>query len=374
MASTEKSILKKILMLIAVLAVMLIVTVSLGFLIASKYASIKELQASQGPEQKPLTNVVTLKLIPQLVQDRLNLPGVARPWISLKVVSEIRGLTIEKRVEQGQAVEKGDVLAVVDKRDYQNAYDSAYASWETAVTNKKRLDSLVKKSFVTQSQLDDAIAAVKTTKAALENARLNLNRCVIRSPMKGIVDRVFIENGTFLNPGDPVCQVLKIDQVKIQVGIPESDVDAVRNLKSFDITIDALNKKTFTGRFHYLYHTSDTMARLYTLEIEVDNPDYLILPDMFARVKIVKEQDEQGLAVPMYSLVSRDESIGVYVEKEGQVTFRKVVQGYQDGWRIQIPQGLSAGDHIVVVGQKIVADGENVNVTRTVESMKEIYQ
>lgn len=359
---------------VVVLLLILLVILPLGKIISAKKTELAEKQSKETAGAKSLTNVVTMELTPSMVMEKLSLPGVAKPWISLEVVSEIRGKIVSKKVTEGRRVNKGDVLAVIDKSDYQNSYDSALASYETAQSTEKRLKALVKKKIVTQSQLDDAVANVKTSKAAFENAQLNLNRCTIRSPMKGVVDRVHIENGTFLSSGDPVAQILQIDKLKIEVGIPESDVDAVRRLKTFHMTIDALSGKAYTGEYHYLYKTTDSMARLYNLEIKVDNSDGAILPDMFARVKIVKNQDPQGLAVPMYSLVARNKNIGVYVEKDGFVRFKPVRTGFQDGWRTQIPEGLHPGEKVVVVGHRIIEDGEQVNVTKTIRDMEEISQ
>ncbi|MCG8615282.1 MAG: efflux RND transporter periplasmic adaptor subunit, partial [Desulfobacterales bacterium] len=205
-------------------------------------------------------------------------------------------------------------------------------------------------------------------------AKLNLERCTIRSPMDGIVDRTFIEYGNFLDAGDPVVSILEMDRLKVEVGIPESDVAAVRRLSEFDLRFDALDGRQVTGNYHYLYKTSDSLARLYNLEIRVDNPDYQILPDMFARVTIIKNRDPEGLAVPIYSLVTRKKETGVFVETDGRVSFKPVETGFQDGWKILVAQGLSAGDNVVVVGHRIVEDGEQVNVTRTISDMEELHQ
>ena len=357
-----------------VLLVIGLIILPLGKKISAEKAELAQKQSNEKAVTKALTNVMTMELVPAMIMEKLSLPGVAKPWVSLEVVSEIRGKVVSKKVTQGRHVNIGDVLAVIDQSDYQNSYDSALASYETALSTQKRLNVLVKKNFVTQSQLDDAVAQVKTSMADLENAKLNLSRCTIVSPMQGIVDRIHIETGSFLSSGDPVALILQIDKLKIEVGIPESDVDAVRKLKTFDMKIDALDGKTYTGVYHYLHKTSDSMARLYNLEIKVDNTDGQILPDMFVRVKIIKKQDPQGLAVPMYSLVNLNKDIGVYVEKDGIVRFRPVRIGFQDGWKTQIPEGLEPGENVVVVGHRIIEDGERVNVTKTIRDMEEILQ
>ncbi|HKL01025.1 MAG TPA: efflux RND transporter periplasmic adaptor subunit [Desulfotignum sp.] len=358
----------------AVVLAVLFVVLPLGRKITAQKADLAEQQASQMKKDQPLTRVITLEMIPEDLAETITLPGVAKPWKSLELVSEVSGKIMEKNIDDGSVVKQGDILAVMDKRDYQNAYDSARASHETALMNQKRFEALSEKQFITQSQLDDIQSRVKTTRAAMENAKLNLDRCTIRSPMDGIVDRSHIEVGSFLGVGDPVTKLLQIHRLKVQVGIPESDVPSVRNIKQFEMVIDALGGKTYTGQYHYLQKTSDNLARLYNLEIRLENPDLEILPDMFVRVNIVKNRDVQGLGVPMYALVTRNNQTGVFVEDQGRVRFAPVETGFQDGWKIQVVSGLSAGEQVVVVGHRIIEDNELVQVDRRVQSMAELEQ
>ncbi len=360
--------------IITVALVIALVIFPLSKKISAQKADLAQKQSHRMKTAKAPTNVITMKMIPDMVMEKISLPGVATPWISLKVAAEVKGKIDIKKIGEGTRVQKQDILAVIDKRDYQNNYDAAKASYETALTTKDRFTALSKKQFITQSQLDDASANVKTSKAAMDTAKLNLSRCTIRSPMEGIVDRVYIESGDFLGVGDPVATILQIDRLKIQVGIPESDVAAVRKLSTFEMTIDALGGQTYRGKYHYLFKTADSMARLYNLEIEVDNPGHEILPGMFARVSIVKNHDPKGLAVPIYSLVTLNKKTGVFVEKENLVHFRPVTTGFLDGWKTQIQKGLFPGEKVVVVGHKIIEDGETVHVTKTILDMEELTQ
>lgn len=340
--------------------------------IQAKQVMMEQQQKTDARAEKPLTGVVALEMIPGPMMEKISLPGIARPWVSLQVVAEVGGIIVTKSVSEGLTVKRGDTLAVIDNSDYQNMYDSALASYESALTTRKRLTALSEQQFVTQSQLDDAVARVKTSKAALANAELKLSRCMIRSPIDGIVDKVFVETGQYTGIGDPVVNILQIDRVKVAVGIPESDVDAVRKLMTFDMTVDALDGKHYRGTHYYLSKTTGDLARLYTLEIAVDNPGHQIFPGMFARVDIVKKRVDQGLAVPMYSLITDDGSTGVFVEKDGVAEYRKVQTGIQDGWNIQVAQGLAPGEKVVVVGQRIIEDGEAVNVAQVIRSMEEL--
>ena len=370
----EKKTVNKLLISIAPVVILVVIILVLGGIIKSKAEARKQAEINAPIIEKPLTNVITMEILPAPVQETINLPGRARPWKSLTIVAEVRGKIVQKKIIEGAQVKIGDILAIIDKRDYQNAYDSAVASFDVANSSKKRLEALKEKQFITQSKLDDAIAQVKQFKASMNNAKLNLSRCTIVSPMNGIIDKIHIENGTFLASGDPVMNILQIDKIKIEVGIPESDVDVVRRIDEFDITIDALGKRHFTGSRYYLYNTTDTFARLYNLEISVDNFDRKILPDMFARVKIVKHYIENGLAIPMYALVNKDGTDGVYVVEDNVANFRKVEKGFLDKWRIQIASGIKPHDKVIVVGQRLISDKEQVKITKNITTMEELSQ
>ena len=136
--------------------------------------------------------------------------------------------------------------------------------------------------------------------------------------------------------------------------------------------IDALDGREFQGTYYHLYKTADSLARLYNLEVAVTNPDKTLLPDMFARVEIIKKDLPDSLAVPLYALINQNETTAVYVAENGVARLRSVAVGIQDGWRMEVRQGLKPGDQVVVVGQRSINDGEAVNVTRTIRSLEEL--
>ncbi len=329
--------------------------------------------AGAGKAPDPI-NVVALTLHPGPLQNRINLPGVVRPWVTLKVVAEVPGTLVAKPAAEGRHVQKGAVLAAIDDRDYRHALASATASYNAAKASHDRFALLFKDDLVTRAQLDDAVALVHTSRAAMDMAALNLERCAIRAPMAGVVDRLPVEIGQYLAAADPVATILEMDRVKVEVGIPESDVDAVRTIEEFDVRIDALKGRTFKGRRHFLASSTDTLARTYRLEIAVDNPQGVLLADMFARVDVVKERVENALSVPLFALVTHQNAPAVFVAEAGKARIVPVRTGIQDGWQVQIGEGLSAGDKVIVVGQREARQDAPVTVVRTIDSVLELDQ
>ncbi|KPJ78927.1 MAG: hypothetical protein AMJ54_01355 [Deltaproteobacteria bacterium SG8_13] len=359
----------------ALVILSLLVLVGILFIrIHSKAEIIKNRNLANMNREKPVPNVVTLTLTPSVIRDRINLPGVTAPWVELQLVAEVAGKVTRKAVGEGASVKKDETLVTLDSRDYRNAFDSARASYRVAVSDLDRLEALHQRQVIPQSQLDNAVARVENTRSAMNNARLALDRCTVKAPFSGVVNRILIEEGQYLAVGDPLVELLQIERLKVRVGIPESDVDAVRRVETFKVTIDALNNQSFVARKHFLSKTADSMARLYNLELELDNSRGEILPDMFTRVEIIKQEVPEGLSIPLYAVINRDAEHIVYVVENGQAHARPVQLGLLEGWRVQITEGLHSRQQVIVVGHRSVNDGETVNVVRTAARPEDIVK
>jgi membrane fusion protein (multidrug efflux system) len=333
---------------------------------AEKLATLKK--------ERPPVNVVVLDISPSSIYDRIDLPGEVEPWVELELLAEVSGMAVQVAVNEGDNVEKGDLIARLDSRDYENALASVKAEYELAKLDLERNRSLYSEQLITKAQNDQAVARVDTLEASVNNAELQLERTAIRAPISGLVNHLDIKEGLVMNVHDPVGVILDNSRVKVSVGIPEADVNEVKKLSHFDINIEALGNRTLKGKKHFLSQSPDTLAHLYELEIEVDNSDGAILPGMFARVNIVKKEVKNSYAVPLYSVISRSDMQYVYVEKDGTAHVRMVETGILEGWKIEIRKGLSKGDRVIVVGHRSVDEGQDVNVIREVSIPEDLFK
>ena len=317
-------------------------------------------------------NVVAMNLTRQSIHEELNFPGIVEPWLRLNVQAEVSGKIIAKEVKNGDSVKKGDIIAKVDPGRYNDYYLSSKSQYELALSNLNRQQELYKDELTTKAQLDNILAQVENLKAAMNNAERDLRNCTIRAPISGYANMVSAEKGQFIMQSSVVASIIQIDSVKVRVGIPESDVDAVRKVKTFNVKIDALGGKKFTGRKHYFSRSADSGARLYDLEIAVDNSDFQILPDMFARVEIIKNQRDKSIAIPIYSIIPNNSEKVVYIVNGEKAIQQKIETGIQDGWNIEVKEGLKNGDKLIVVGHRQISDGQKVNITRIIADPKEL--
>jgi membrane fusion protein (multidrug efflux system) len=333
---------------------------------AEKLASLQK--------DRPPVNVVVLDIMPSSMYDRIDLPAQVEPWVELKILAEVSGQAVRVAAKEGSRVTKGDLIAQLDSRDYENQLASVKAEYELAKLDLQRNSSLFTEQLITRAQLDQAIAKVNTIEASVKNAKLKVERAAIRAPISGLVNHLDVKEGLFMNMHDPVGVILDNSRVKVTVGIPEADVNEIKKLSHFDVTIEALGNIILKGKKHFFSQSPETLAHLYKLEIEVDNSNGAILPGMFARVNIVKREIRDSYSAPLYSVISRNDEQYIYVEKDGIAHVRIVETGILEGWKIEIKKGLSKGDRMIVVGHRNVDEGQEVNVVRTVSDPEDLFK
>jgi membrane fusion protein, multidrug efflux system len=350
----------------------LILSGSTGVMLASKKQRLDDEKKNAQKEASEAVKVVTLLIEPKEFKDRINLPAVIESFEDLWVKSEASGRVIKVLAEEGQIIEKGQVLVKLDDRDYQLRLDSIEASYELALLDHKRISELAAKKIAAVTDLDKINAQLKGLKSQYDEAKLALERTTIKAPISGRLNEIEAKVGDWLSVDKPAAQILQIGNVKVTVGIPESDVDAVFDLKEADIIIEALDNMMVKGKKIFLSRNPGSMARLYNLELAVPNPDGRILPGMFARVEIVKKRFESAYVIPLYSVIAQGNDKFVYIEKNGIVEKRAVELGLLSNWEIQITKGLEPGDHLIIVGHRVVENGQKVDIIKMVKDPREI--
>ncbi|MFT5697580.1 MAG: membrane fusion protein (multidrug efflux system) [Desulforhopalus sp.] len=332
-------------------------------------ASKKE---SEIKTEKPPINAVTLTLSPTTITDRINLPGAIEPWTRLQLMAKIGGTIEEVLVTEGDHVKKGDIIARIEDLDYKIASDRAKATFNLAQNDFERDKTIYKKGVIPTATLDINRTKMQTSKADYDNATLMLSRTVVTSPMDGVIRRLDAKVGLQLSVGDPIAEILEIDRVKAVIGIPESDVTAVRKLDTVSVTIQALGDKKIQAAKHFLSPAPETIARLYNLELTIDNPDNEVLTGMFVRADIIKEQIKDCISIPFYSVISRNDEQYVYIEKDGLALKKEVSTGIMENWMIEVTEGLTAGDKLIIEGHRDVEKGQKINIIKTLNNIEEM--
>ena len=348
--------------------------VTMGSRIKEKKAHLEEAKKAAIKQEVPAVRIITLTLTPRRLVDKINLPAQIDPYEELWVKAEVPGQVIEVLVKEGQMVKKGQILMKLDDRDYRTRLARIEANYQLAKLNHERTKTLVKKKIATLTKLDEIEAQLKDLTAQRNEATVALSRTSITTPLSSFLNEISAKMGEYIGVGDPVAQILEIDTVKAIIGVPESDVAAIFDLNEADIIIEALGKRKVKGNKIFLSRKPRTLSRLFDLELSVPNPDGRILPGMFARVELVKHVYEDAVALPLYAIITQEDERFIFIEKEGRVEKRRVTLGTLIDWQVHITSGLKAGERVVVVGHRLLDDGQAVEVIKNVSNPNEILK
>lgn len=320
----------------------------------------------------PSVRVITLTAIPRRLEDTIKLPGYVEPGEDLWVKTEVSGQVVQILTKEGAQVTRGQVLAKLDDRDYRSRLARIEANHRLAKLEYDRIYSLDKKKITAASRLDEIEARLNDVSAQQKEAKLALSRTRILAPIKGQVNEIIAKQGSFLGVGDPVAQILRLSDVKVTVGIPESDVAFFLDLNEATVIIDALEKRRITGKKVFLSRQPRNLARLFDLELEIPNTDGHILPGMFARVELIRAVHENALVIPLYAVINQGDEQFVYIENDGSAKKTPVVLGQLVDWQVHITSGISANDKVIVVGHRLLNDGQPIEVIKNVLDVREI--
>ncbi len=354
------------------ICLMTVLLVSMGRWIMQEQGRLAEAKKEAAHQIVPAVSVVTLIVEPKRLEDRITLPAEVEPFEELWVKAEVKGMVMDVMAEEGRVVRKDQALVQLDQRDYRAHLDRIEANHRLAVLDHERMETLVSKKIAAESKLDEAVARLKELGAQRREAELALSRTRIDAPIQGVLNEMKAKKGDILESGQPVAQILQIDKVKVTVGIPESDVAAICDLLEADVVIEALGKRTVKGRKCFLSSKPRSLARLYDLELTVPNPNGDILPGMFARVELVKAVFQKALIVPLYAVIVQGDESVVYVEEAGRARRRKVEIGVLSDWQVQVVSGLAPGEKVIVVGHRLLDEGQEVNVIKVVRDPSKI--
>lgn len=342
--------------------------------IKQEKARLEDERKAAMKKETPPVKVITLTVRSGVLKDKISLPAEVEPSEEVLVKAQVSGEVVQVLAKEGKEVKRGQVILLLDSSDYKSRLERIEANYRLARLEYQRNVTLAKSNATSKAKLDSTEAQVKDLEAQLQVARLALEHTRVRSPLSCILNNLIVERGDYVSVGDPVAQILGLDPVKVTVGIPESDVATIFDLKQADVIINALGNLRVKGKKVFLARKPRTLARLYDLELAVPNPRKRILPGMFAQVELVKSVFPKALTIPLYTVISHGEEQYVFIERDGHAEKRQVKLGILAEWQVQVLSGLIPGDKVVVVGHRQLEEGQRLEVIKNVNDPSEILK
>lgn len=278
----------------------------------------------------------------------------------LIVAAENAGRVTRILVDEGSRVSKGQLIARIDADLLNVDVETAKANYQSAVRDLERYESAFKTGGVTQQQLDNARLNVQTTQARLQSANLKSSDANIKSPISGIINKRFVEQGSYVNVGNQIVEIVDVSKLKLQVTANESQVVQLKLGDQVAIKSNVFSGITFTGKINFIAPKADNSLN-FPVEVELsNNTDGKLKAGMYGTAVFDFPDQAAAITVPRSAFVGSISSNKVFVLEGDKAKERQVIAGRNLGDRVEVIEGLKEGELVITSGQVNLVDGTEV--------------
>ncbi|HCF4731916.1 TPA: multidrug efflux RND transporter periplasmic adaptor subunit MexA [Pseudomonas aeruginosa] len=327
------------------------------------------------PAQTPEVGIVTLEA--QTVTLNTELPGRTNAFRIAEVRPQVNGIILKRLFKEGSDVKAGQQLYQIDPATYEADYQSAQANLASTQEQAQRYKLLVADQAVSKQQYADANAAYLQSKAAVEQARINLRYTKVLSPISGRIGRSAVTEGALVTNGqaNAMATVQQLDPIYVDVTQPSTALLRLRrelasgqleragdNAAKVSLKLEDGSQYPLEGRLEFSEVSVDEGTGSVTIRAVFPNPNNELLPGMFVHAQLQEGVKQKAILAPQQG-VTRDlkgQATALVVNAQNKVELRVIKADRVIGDKWLVTEGLNAGDKIITEGLQFVQPGVEV--------------
>lgn len=347
-----------------------------GSLVVPGLAACGGEESAPGQQAPPATTVEVEVASVDTVTVDVRAVGSLEAEALVTVRAESPGRVIRIPVAEGTRVGSGTLLLLMDTtklaaevRAAEGSVARARADRENLARQVERNRALLDQGAISPQTFDDlraraevADAALQEAEARLELARRRLDDASVRAPFAGEVGQRFVDPGAYLEPGDPLFELVDDDPLEIDVQIPERHLGRLELGRRVELQVRSRPDEVFAGTVSFVSPVVDPVNRTVQVKARVANPGRELRAGQFADVRLALESRPDAIVVPEAAIVPGRERDVVYRVREGRAEQVTVTLGARAPGRVEIRSGIQAGDTVVVAGQQRLRDGAPIRL------------
>lgn len=337
------------------------------------------------PEELPV-QVRTFKASKVTFSDTLPVTGTVRGEKEVPMKFEVNGVVKAVSVHEGDVVEPGEIIAILDDRDatlrVEHAQTKLAAAEAQSKVAAKRLEvheRLFQLGAIIQAKLEEQRAEFEQAKAQAETAVKEVDlaqaewaKTGLKAPLGAVVGTVEVEPGEYVTPQTTVCLLAAVRNVFVELGVIERDIEKIKLGQQAKITVDAFPGSEFQGTIDTMTPVIEGKTRTLTAKVKVANENGALLPGMFARAELTVFQKEDVLMVPTTALQDLDGDgtfEAVYtVDELNRAHVKPIRLGYMTTDYAEIAEGIAEEDQVIVEARGKLKEGAQVVLLEVEES------
>ena len=324
-------------------------------------AAAPGIAAAQGQNARVVT-VEAVTLQPTQLVETVSSIGNLVADESVVIRPEVDGRIVEIAFDEGQPVQAGQLLFRLDAAIFQAQLRESEARLDLTRRTYERARTLREKGASSAEILDRALSEYRMAEASVELNRARLEKMRIVAPFSGTIGLRQVSLGAFVEAKNELVTLVNLDSLKVEFRLPERYYRVIAEGGLVRAAPDALPGEVFEGRIYAIAPVVDINGRSVAVKARVANPERRLRPGMFVRVSLLVDRRADALVAPESAIVQRGDGHFVYRVEDGKAVLAKVRLGLRQTGRIEVVDGLSAGDTIVTAGQIKLRPGDRVKV------------
>jgi len=318
--------------------------------------------------QEKIPLITTFKTEEAVFTHYVELQGSVSTKQNIVIYPEFSGVLAQVYVKEGQRVTKGQTLARIDDGGLNQQLSQLKIQTALARTTFERQQRLWNQKIGSEIQYLQAKATYEAQEQAVNQLQQQVAKTIVRAPFNGTIDDVITEQGSVVSPGQtPLFRIVNLQDMYIETDVPERYISEVVEGKDVEIDFPVLNKK-MNAKVRQAGNFINPANRTFKIEVEVDNKDRSIKPNLTAKLKINDYTSENAILIPQ-SIISENANGEQYVytiseksDNKGKAKRVIIETGKTQGDYIEVISGLENGSEIVDEGARSVKDGQEVKI------------
>lgn len=263
--------------------------------------------------------------------------------------SETAGNITDIFFNEGSHVEKGQVLVKVYDKDLVANLKQIQVQIKLAEQTEYRNRVLLSKEAISKEEYDTSLTSLNSYQAQADAIRAQIDKTIVRAPFSGTIGLRNISPGGYLSPQGSIATLVNIDPAKITFSVPEKYLSLVHVNSKIQFTIES-SREVFTGTVYAIEPNIDVNSRSITMRARADNKQGLLKAGSFAKIHFALDQIPKTIMVPTEAVIPDIKGSNVFLVKHGQAVQKAIKTDTRTESKIQVIDGLKAGDSLIVSG------------------------
>lgn len=297
-----------------------------------------------------------------------NYVGTVEEFVAVSLSFPLMGTVEEVFVQEGQQVNKGQLLAVLNTATANNSYQVSLAKLRQAQDAYDRLIKVHENGSLPDIKFVEVETGLQQAKSMAEIAKKNLDDCKLYAPRNGVIATRNIEVGSSVNPATSVFKLVSIDKVFVKIPVPENEIGAIAEGQTAKVIVAALDNAVFSGKIEMKGVSANTMSHTYEAKIGINNPQSKIIPGMVCKVSLAGDSNTAEIVIPNRSVqISADGKRYVWLAENNIAKRRFVKTGNLTDYGITVIEGLSTGDSLIIDGFQKLSEGMKISINNNLD-------